>query len=162
MFSTPIKLITGVLMKKYQIRFSTDALIAFILILLPNILWMIYPPKNNSLSEFFTSPIVEVIMSASRWLLMAILLVFQPKKQVFSNFKKFYFFFMGISLAVYYISWFSYYFDNTSPYLFLGMAVFPSLYFVLFALWKNNKIGLIPGCLFGILHIASTFQYYFL
>ncbi|MBB5194142.1 hypothetical protein HNQ54_000430 [Anaerocolumna cellulosilytica] len=148
-------------MKKYHFRFSASALSAIILILVPNILWMVYPPKNNTLAEFATSTAVEVIMSVSRGLLLVILLFLQPAKQPCLRRSKFYFFFMGICLVIYYISWIFYYLDKTSPYMFLGMAVFPSIFFVLFALWKNNLLGLIPGCLFALLHIGSSFQYYF-
>ena len=57
-------------------------------------------------------------------------------------------------LVGYYACWILYYSGIACPWLFIGMAVLPTAYFTLAALWLKNRIALVPAILFGTIHIA--------
>jgi hypothetical protein len=59
-------------------------------------------------------------------------------------------------LVGYYAAWICYYSGVADPWIFVSMAVLPSIYFILVELMLKNYIALIPSMIFGITHITIT------
>ncbi len=144
-------------MKRYKFGFSLKGFLAFLLAMLPNIVWAVIPPFNDVLAASTAAfPVWETIAAASQWLMIAALVLFihqdpeqeqHPRQLVGSA---------SFCLAGYYVFWVLYYAGVASPWLFIGMAVLPTAYFVLAALWLKNYIALVPAALFGAIHIVLT------
>lgn len=119
-------------MKEYQIRFSIKGFVTFLLIMIPNIVWMIYPPVNDVLSTNSSRiAIVDIIMSVSQWIMIAMLILIQKVKIESRRIDNIYIAACTLCIAIYYISWICYYFGIISSLMLLGMAVFPCCFFVL-------------------------------
>ncbi|MCC8022496.1 MAG: hypothetical protein LIO46_01735, partial [Clostridiales bacterium] len=91
----------------------------------------------------------------SRILLMAVLIgVVQPNAQRRHSRV------MGMAalaaLALYYGCWICYFLGIAPAALFLGLAVFPILFFAAAAFWLPNRLALAPLAVFGAVHIAVT------
>lgn len=135
------------MLKKYSFNFSLRGLFAFALVLMPTIIWAFFPPVNDVLSHQSRHfPLLEFLMSASQ-LLMIALMIFQvtPKRAEDKLTAKLWFVTCLLCLSLYYLSWFLYYFNQTSPLLFLGMAILPGIYFISFTIWQKNYLCLLPA-----------------
>lgn len=145
-------------MKNYKIGFSIKGFIAFLLIMIPNIIWMICPPTNDILAKNSSKfDAINILMSVSQFIMIAAMILLSSK--IFTSRKSNKFYLVGciICICVYYFSWCCYYNGSVTPIMLLGMAVFPCSYFILFALWQKNYIALIPTIVFSALHISITF-----
>ena len=144
-------------MRQYRFGFSKEGLVAFLLPMLPNIVWVLIPPANDILLTNTASfPVWEAIASISQWLMIALLVGLvradtgkgQRSKEMLRC--------AAACLVGYYVCWVLYYIGIVNPWLFIGMAVLPAAYFVLVALWLKNHIACIPAVLFGILHTVLS------
>lgn len=142
-------------MKNYNIRFSLKGLIAFVIIMLPNIIWMIKPPGNDFMSSnSSTIDFLNISMVVSQWIMIIGLIMLCRTEAARSNHV-----FVIVSLlcaGIYYVLWVCYYLDKVRPLMFIGMAVFPCCYFIAFILWQKIYLLLIPTIIFSILHIGIT------
>lgn len=143
-------------MKKYKVGFSLKGLIAFLIIMFPNIFWMIVPPTNNFLSTNSSNiEALNIIMTVSQWAMVA-LLIFIVRKTVCPAKNFIYKLICLLCIGIYYLFWTLYYLNKTSPIIFIGMAVFTCAFFILFILWQKNYPALIPAIIFSLFHIAIT------
>jgi len=144
----------------YKIRFSIKGLIIYWLLLVPNIIWQLFPPINNVLLSSATSyPILDGVEWFFRTLILLIL-IFLVNKELSKN--KTSYKWVAISfLAIYYVSWILYYLGIVNPWLIiLGMVITPTFYFFFSGIWLRNYILLIPTVIFGIFHfIISILNY---
>lgn len=143
-------------MKKYEIGFSLKGLIAFLIIMLPNIFWMISPPTDGFLStDSGNVAVLNIIMVISQWIMIA-LLIFLIRKTGESEKGHIYQLICGLCVSIYYISWALYYFNIVSPIMLVGMAVFPCCFFTSFILRQKTYPVLIPAAVFSFIHIGTT------
>lgn len=142
-------------MKRYRFGFSKEGLAAFLLAMLPNILWALFPPANDVLSaNAAVFPVWEVIASLSQWVMIALLVVLVRADDAPVQRNKAMLRYAAACLVGYYACWILYYRGIAGPWLFIAMTVLPTAYFVLAALWLKNRIALVPAALFGTIHIA--------
>lgn len=150
-------LTTGEFMKKYKIGFSIKGLIEFLLVMVPNIIWEIYPPANDVLSTNSSSiAAVNIVMSISQWIMMALLILLRRTAVDSKVADKMCVSASAVCLGIYYVCWICYYLEVVSPLMLLGMAVLPCCFFSLFILWQKIYIVLIPTAIFSALHIGVT------
>ena len=125
-------------------------------LLLPNIIWQLFPPINDVLLTNITS---YQYLDTLEWIVrisIIILLIFLLNKEVSKN-KTSYIGIAIVFLAIYYISWILYYLGIVSPELIiLGMVIPPIFYFFFTGLWLKNYILLIPTVIFGIIHLTIS------
>ncbi len=146
--------------KNYKLGFSLEGFLAFLLIMIPNIIWAISPPNSNPLAESSDiKPIFEIILNISQWIMVISLIIFISRDSR-SERKKLFVGFAVLCLAIYYISWIIYYIGVANPLMFIGMALFPTLYFIFVECWLKNYIAIMPTIIFGITHITITFSTY--
>jgi hypothetical protein len=92
---------------------------------------------------------------------MIALLIILIKKESKTNIRvKLYSVLVTSLLVGYYILWIIYFAGMISPWMLVGMAILPSLYFIFVEMWMKNYIAIIPSVVFGIVHIASTWSNY--
>lgn len=145
-----------------KIAFSAKGLVAFLLVLLPNILF--FATANSSSKQGledknqFVSAVQDILQ-----MLLIFMLVF-VKSYHKKNFKDIRFVIAIVFLVSYYILWFQYFFGgmdysviSSSVIVSVAMALFPSIYFVSTELWFGNSIGAITAFAFGIAHVINTF-----
>ena len=149
-------------MKSYRFGFSLKGFVAFMLVMIPNIIWMAVPPVNNPVAGNSTPyPIFDIVVTVSQAIMIALLIILIPKESRNGKSIKIHIKLAFICLVGYYVAWISYYTGMVYPWMFVGMAVLPSIYFISVELWLKNYIAIIPSIVFGISHTAITFSNYF-
>lgn len=138
--------------KQLRFGFSPGGLFAFVLVMLPNILWMLAPPPNDPLAANSAPAVVDALEHASQWVLVAALVLLVSREKG----RRFFLAAAAVLLAGYYGFWTAYYLGFSAPWMLVGMAVFPPLFFCLTALRLKNFIALFPAVVFGVLHTAVT------
>lgn len=148
-------------MKKYIFGFSLKGFVAFMVVMIPNIAWMIAPPVNNSIAgnnELY--PIFDIVASVSQVIMITLLIILIPKESKNEKNIKIYIKLACFCLIGYYVAWICYYTGIVYPWMLVSMAVLPSIYFISIELWMGNYIAIIPSVIFGITHIAITYSTY--
>lgn len=144
-------------LNKYRFGFSVEGLIGFALVMLPNIIWMIHPPADDPISANQSSiAAVNIVMSAAQWIMIAVLICIKSEEYNHNDRNIHYIAICGICLAIYYVSWILYYCGVHPAAMLVGMAVEPSIYFIVLGLWLRNYISLPPAVIFAVLHILVT------
>lgn len=100
-------------MSKYKVGFLIKGFVALMLVMIPNLIWMI-----------------------------ALLIVLIPRNNRSCKSIKTYFQLVTFCIVIYYIMWLVYYTGMVYPWMFVGMAAFPSIYFVFVELWLDNYIAI--------------------
>ncbi len=147
------------LVKQLRLGFSPGGLLAFALMMLPNLLWLLAPPPNDPLAaNSAPSALLEVLEHASQWVLVAALVFLVSRGQ--GRRSRALLFAAALPLAGYYALWAAYYAGLSPAWLLLGLAVLPPLFFCLAAAWLKNWAALPPAVVFGIAHLAVTCSNY--
>ena len=142
--------------------FSIKGLIVFILPMIINIIYVIFPPSDNKEEKVVKHKFAEMLERATRMLYMVIIcFITNDYKSSFSNIMLY---LAIIFLALYYIVWIRYFIKGRKveylikSFLFvpIPLAIFPVLYFLLAALWLNNFIAAIVMIVFGISHFVVS------
>lgn len=140
--------------KQYRFGFCWQGFAVFVLVMLPNILWMVLPPQNDVLATGVSLlPTLDVLENVFRVLLFAALVFVVRKPPV--ALRKTWLLVAVVCLVCYYVLWIFYFNGNGAFALLLAMAVFPSIVFVASTLWLQNGIALLCACSFGALHIVN-------
>jgi small-conductance mechanosensitive channel len=156
-YSTISKLGILLSMKNYRFGFSLKGFIAFVFVMIPNIIWMLVPPVNNPIAgNNAPDSVFEIVLGASQFALVASLIILNRRDSHNNKTNKILIVLAFLCLTGYYVSWISYYAGIVNPWMFVGMAVLPSVYFIAVGLWLKNYVSIIPGIVFGITHTIIT------
>ncbi|MBU3146929.1 hypothetical protein [Clostridium sp. CF012] len=145
---------------------SWKGIIIVALVLLPNILFAIFPP-NNILANIEDGGMVINILEHGTQIIYFIVLVSTTKNSKV-NYGSILFIGMVICLLVYYILWVRYFINgreysllfDTVMHIPLPMAVFPILFLLFAALWfQNISLTILIG-LFAVGHIINSYTTY--
>lgn len=147
-------------MKNYKLGFSVKGFVSFILVMIPNIIWMVIPAANDVLIGNSAVRPYDTVLSVSRWLMVITLIMIINTDVRVNKSKRLFAVSASVCLVIYYVSWAFYYLGIVNPWLFISMALFPVLYFILTDLWLKNYIAVIPSIVFGITHIGITCSNY--
>lgn len=141
--------------KNYKIGLSLIGIIAVALIMLPNIVYLFRVPPNDVLSGNEASYwLWNVLENIGRFGVMISLCVVinkaapQPSRAATIA--------AACLLLIYYALWAAYFVGAFSGLSLVGMAFFPSLFFLLIAWRQRNLIAFTFALLFAIVHIAVT------
>lgn len=142
-------------MRNYKIGFSFAGIIAVILIMIPNMLFLFITPSIDNLSSnearFWLWNILENI---GRFGMMISLCVITNKNGKRQN--RVLDFTAIFLLLVYYVLWIAYFKGIQGGLGLVGMALFPSVFFLLIS-WKlKNMFAFSFSLVFAITHIAIT------
>jgi len=148
-------------------EFSWVGLIIFLLPMIINVFYVIFPPKSNG-GEGDTKnkkfPILEAIEQGTRIAYAVILCILISNKSL--NYTNPLLYISIVFLILYYIVWIRYFIGGRdtkllgTKFLFIPMplAVFPVLYFIFASLWMNNYIATGVMFVFGIVHNIISYQ----
>ena len=143
-----------------NISISIIGIIVFILPMLINIVYFVYPPDNQEVNQ--NNQYLELVEQSTR-ILYAITISCLTSKQLI-NYHSLLLYLAIIFLVLYYIVWFHYFIGGrdirllSKSFLFIPMplAVFPVLYFIFSALWLKNYYAVIVMVIFGIVHYVNS------
>ena len=154
----------GDILNNFKLGFSWIGLIIFILPMIINIIYAIFPPIANEISQGSANKYIELVEQCTRILYMISLIILVSKKEI--DFKSPWLILAIIFLVLYYIVWIRYFIGGrdiallSKSFLFVPMplAVFPVLYFIFSAMWLHNYIAVIIMIIFGIAHNIVSYQ----
>lgn len=147
--------------------FSWVGLIVFLLPMIINVFYVIFPPKSN-VGEGDTQnkkiPILEAIEQGTRISYAVVLCVLISNKSL--NYTNPSLYISIVFLILYYIVWIRYFIGGRdkkllgTKFLFIPMplAVFPVLYFIFASLWMSNYIATGVMLVFGIVHNIISYK----
>jgi hypothetical protein len=152
------------MIKNYRFGFSITGLIIYVLQLIPNIIWISFPPVNNVLAQNNSPyPILNIVERVCGISTVALLILIVNEESGRSKKANLYIGLAALFLVAYYISWVFYYKGVVSPWMLIAvMAGMPPLYFLFAGLWKKNYVVIIPCIIFGITHVTITYSTYLL
>jgi hypothetical protein len=141
-------------------------LLVIILLLLPNIIYFIFPPKKIPENLRPIQGVFSLLEKMGRIICFVLPIIFG--KMISLQKLSYVVILMGLCLFIYYICW-TFYFVNGREYYYLfkplgmipiPMAIFPLLYFILLGVWLESPVFLISVLLFSIGHIAVSWNTY--
>lgn len=142
-------------MKAYRLGLSRPGLAAVLLVLLPNLLSLFLPPPADLLgandAPFWLWNLLE---NLGRFGVMAALLFVLRRTPVRRG--RGLLLSAGALLLAYYVLWGLYFAGLLQDPALLGLAVCPTLFFLLVSLWGGNLPAAAFSVFFGLLHIAIT------
>lgn len=147
-------------MKHYTFGFSFKGFLAFMLVMIPNIIWMAAGPVNDILAgNNAENPMLALVLNGSQWFMAALLILLKNKAE---NREKSVVLFLAAALCLggYYVLWICYFAGIINPWFLVSMAVLPSMYFIFVECWMKNYIAIIPSVIFGITHTVITCSNY--
>lgn len=143
--------------KEYRIGFSPAGLLAVLLVMIPNIVWMCFPPANNPLlTNASVYPALNFLETVARLALIALLILLIKRTTKPTDMSKSPLIASVLFLLAYFILWILYFCGVADPMVLLGLAITPSAFFCLYSLWLQNTPATITGLLFSFLHITIT------
>lgn len=140
------------MLRKYKMGFDIWAVVLFIAIMIPNIIWFSIPAPNDILRTESITKIPDTIASISQVVMLVALCVFINTEWEKRNVTRF-IMAVIINCVLYYICWIFYYIGVSSAVVILGMTLFPCLAFLFFAIDRKNNIAIIPISIFAICHL---------
>ena len=128
-------------------KFNIYGLLLFVTIMLPNIIWLLVPAKNDILRTTSATPIIDTAASIFQ-VIMVICLCFVKK----NHYRK-YDLLSIICIAAYFACWIFYYCAIVNAAVILGLCLFPCLAFIFYEIRTKNYFALMPTIIFTILHL---------
>ena len=133
---------------KNNLKFNIFGLLLFIIVMLPNLLWFIFPPQNDILRNESLTPTIDIIASVFQVIMVACL-CFVNKKQA-----KKYDLLSVICVTLYFLCWTLYYCSIVNSVVILGLCLFPCLAFIFYEIRIKNWAALVPTVIFSLLHLS--------
>lgn len=142
-------------MKNYRLGFSWVGLIAVVLIMLPNLMYLFGAPPNDVLGDNSSVAMFwDVLENIGRFGLMITLCFVINKTTPTRN--RVVTIAAICSLLAYYLLWIAYFTGRFNSISLVGMAVLPSAFFLLTAWRQRNVFAFAFAVLFAIAHISIT------
>lgn len=146
-------------MKKYKIGFDFGGLLLFLVIMLPNFIWMAIPAPNDILRVSSITPIIDTIGSIFQVIFILLMCILIRKDRAKIKFSKI-IIGMIISVICYFIGWIFYYCGFTNSLIIVLLTIPPCLAFLLYTIDRKNVLALISVMIFTICHIIYGFVNY--
>lgn len=140
--------------------FNLPGAIAVALVLLPNIVWAIKPPKDDPLrSKKPVLPVLEAAENIGRFLTMAAAAM-TVGQAPFGVWRYIVPTLAALSLLIYWVAWVLYYRGVSLSKLDIPMCVAPVAAMVLGAVFAGSLIVVIPAALFLAAHLIISLRNY--
>ena len=148
-----------------HLGFSFTGLIVFLLPMIINIFYVIFPPKRSGEEvQNKRFPVLEIIENVTRIAYAIILCLWISNEKL--NYKSYLLIVSIIFLILYYMVWIRYFIGGRNvkllgkSFLFIPMplAIFPVLYFIFASLWMSNYIATGIMIIFGIVHSIISYK----
>lgn len=147
-----------------KVSFSWIGLVVFVLPMLINIAYAIFPPSGKAEQTVAVTRWIEMVEQISRIAYLLAITLLVNRNPI--NFRSAWFCLAAFFLLLYYIVWIRYFAGGRDiallnrPFLFVPMplAAFPVLYFLCAALWLHNIPAAIMMMIFGAAHLTVSIQ----
>lgn len=139
--------------RKWNLSFDPYGPAVFLLLMLPNFLWFLYPAPQDILRVASETPILDGAASFFQVIMVAAsCIVYGCKRRPLSKRSL-----AGIVTAIllYFIAWTFYYMDVTSPPVVLTLCAAPCLAFLLLAAVRKNPVAFFAATIFFVCHTVS-------
>lgn len=136
-----------------QLAFDPYGPAVFLLIMLPNVLWLLWPAPQDILRGASATPILDGAASAFQAVMVAAsCIVYGRERRPLSKPT-----FAGIAAAIllYFAAWTFYYAGVTAPPVILTLCAAPCLAFLFLAAARKNAISFCAAVVFAICHTLS-------
>lgn len=146
-------------MKSYEMKFSFKGLIAVILVMIPNVIYAVFPHHTNLLGNDDFG-VIDIFENIFRFLLIALLIILVNKNKTHQTKNKFTLICELLFLTAYYIMWVLLFLSVSNSFVYIGLAVFPCAFFIITAMILRNYPAMITAIIFAALHIIITCKNY--
>lgn len=143
------------LFSNYKLGFDKSGFILFLVILIPNFLWLIFPIPNDVLREEtvtiqldVVATIVQVFLIGSLCFLIPVDRTTQMNKSINTS--------IVVLLVFYYLSWIAYFSGFQNLIIIIYLALVPSIALLAFAIARMNFPAIIFASIFLITHTTSS------
>ena len=145
-----------------ELSFSWVGLVVFILPMLINVFYVLFPPVGDVSSEKGAVTFAEVVEKVSRIAYLLVLVFLVSKRDL--DIRSAWFYLAILFLVLYYVVWIRYFAGGRDVALLgrsfalipIPLAIFPVLYFLCAAIWMNNIPATVIMIVFGIAHITVS------
>ena len=139
--------------KKYKIKFDLFGLIAFLLVMIPNIVWFFVPAHNDVLRKIKTSTEILDLVAKICQVFIAFCFTFIVIRSGYKKRLPIFIISFFIFLILYYLCWIIYYI-GANAFTVMGLTILPCFAFVCLSFYKNNMIALVPVLIFTVCHFV--------
>lgn len=144
--------------------FSFLGFAIFLIPMVVNVIYAIFPPVNAPEEQASVNKILEMVEQLTRMLYAIAICVLVSNRKIEYNSPLFYV--ALLFLALYYVVWIRYFIGGRDvallgeKFLFvpLPLAVFPVLYFFFSAIWVHNYIAAVLMVIFGVAHNIVSYM----
>ncbi len=141
------------MLKSYKFGFDIWALLLFVLVMVPNIVWFSFPAPVDVLRVDSVTETLDAVASVLQVMMIAALCLLKRRDAETVHLSPL------IILAIacvllYYVCWVAYYFGVVLAPVLLGLAAFPCAAFISYAADRRNWIALVLACAFSVCHLV--------
>ncbi len=141
--------------KSYKFGFNISAVVIFLLIMLPNIIWFFVPAQNDILRNESSTQVLDVFVTVFQIMMLAALCLIKNVNA--HKIKISLFIILSATFGLfYYICWILYYSGVVHEVVLLGLCIFPCCSFLFYGIDRKNYIALVPISVFAVLHLISS------
>lgn len=140
------------MLKKYKLSFDIWGLLLFLIIMIPNFIWFLYPAPNDVLRADSVTGGIDNIASVCQVLMVVVLCIFVNKERCKLRMSSLIIITL-ICCLLYFACWISYYVGIVNAIIILGLIIFPCMAFMLFAIDRKNMIAVILISVFTVCHL---------
>lgn len=146
-------------LRHYKLGFDPWGLALFLIVMLPNFVWLALPAPNDVLRSESVTPLADAISQVFQIVMVtalcAIINVAKDKPMKWRHQ-------IGIivCIALYFAGWTAYYAGITNSPVILDLCLAPCGAFLLFALARKNIAALISAACFTVCHLIFAIQNY--
>ena len=137
---------------RYRFGFDIFALILFLLIMAPNIIWSFIEAPNDVLRVESITKVADTIASISQILMIISLCFFINKASQKIRLSALIIACL-INILLYYICWIFYYVGITHNIVIIGLTIFPCIAFLTYSVDRKNIVSLLFTLIFMSCHI---------
>lgn len=147
-----------------KIGVSWIGIIIFVLPMIINVIYAIFPPVNEPEEPAQVNRVIEFVEQATRMLYMLAICFLVSKRKI--DYSSCWLYLGIVFLVLYYIVWIRYFIGGRDVALLskrfclipMPLAVFPVLYFLCAAMWVDNIPAAIIMIIFGIAHNIVSYS----
>ena len=145
----------------YRFRFDKQALMLFVALLLPNLIWFIHPPACDILHVKSVTPGADAI-AAFLQVQLAALLIFFAREDAPEQLPNVWKVLALVFVGAYWGLWGEYYSGDTKFLLILAMAIVPCLALVAFSIGRKNWWSVVLCAVFLVCHLLFAVKNFYI
>ena len=141
-------------LRSYRFGFDKKGLGLFLVMLLPNIVWVLFPTSFDIFKKPTATPTLDLVLEAFRWILV-VTQCFLINGARAIPFKVRSFFTVTGLLLLYLLGWSFYYAGFVNPVTILILCLAPCAAFLVFAAASENIFALVASAVFAVAHFLQ-------